>query len=235
MIGVLAIFLTNYRTTIIATIPILLLVVLSGTLRLWLPRFRPAAWTLALVLVVIGGAQLWHEMPDRYADVAYIFFDEIEILTQPPQNFSDEERRFFSGRVFLWAEYNEAYIDAKPLQRLIGFGAHAYEGRMRLYAHNTYVSYLYEFGAVGLLLLIVFLVGNLLLVFKVPDVGIMLRLAAAQTGFIILNLATMPLWSTEGMTIYALLLAPCWALQLARPARRSVPDSLRRATRSKHP
>ncbi len=106
---------------------------------------------------------------------------------------------------------------------------------MRLYAHNTYVSYLYEFGAVGLLLLIFFLVGNLLLVFKAPDVDIMLRLAAAQTGFIILNLTTMPLWSTEGMTIYALLLAPCWALQLARPARRSVPDSLRRATRSKHP
>lgn len=234
MIGVLAIFLTSYRTTIIATIPILLLVVLSGTLRLWLPRFRPAARTLALVLVVIGGVLLWHNMPDRYADVAQIF-GNLEILTQPPQDFSDEEKRLFSGRVVLWAEYTEAYIDAKPLQRLIGFGAHAYEGRIRTLAHNTFVSYLYEFGAVGLLLLIFFLVSNLLLVFKVPDVDIMLRLAAAQTGFIILNLTTMPLWSTEGMTIYALLLAPCWALQLARPARRSVPDSLRRATRSKHP
>lgn len=211
-VGIVGIFLANYRTSIIATLPMLMLAVFTGGLSLWPKTMRPAVAATLFVAALLAAPALWDAVPERYADVVHVVND-IEILAKEPYEFTAEERRVFSGRTFIWSQYIQAYLDGDYLTAIIGFGSSSYEGRFALYAHNTFVSYLYEFGVVGLILILYVLLYNLSLTFNIDDGPTRWRLAAAHLGFIILNLATMPLWSTEGMTIYALLLAACWAVQ----------------------
>ena len=66
----------------------------------------------------------------------------------------------FSGRAYLWSQYIEAYLDGSIINILVGFGPEAWVGRFSLYAHNTFVSYLYELGLFGVAAFLWLLISN---------------------------------------------------------------------------
>jgi len=208
--GLLSLMLTNYRTTIIAVIPIVLLVLWNFVSRPWGSRLQLIFASIVGIFVIVSAPFLPSFVPERYSDVIHIF-DNMEVLTKSPMEFNDSEKELLSGRILLWAEYLQAISDSSSVDQLIGQGSLSYEGRMRLFAHNTFISYLYEFGFIGLALISYVLLSNFALAFTAPDADLCSRLAVMHLAFIGLNFLTMPLWSTEGMTLFAIILASTWA------------------------
>ncbi len=60
--------------------------------------------------------------------------DKNTSLLQPPERFSQEETRMFSGRAYLWSQYIDAYLDGSIINILVGFGPEGWVGRFSLYA-----------------------------------------------------------------------------------------------------
>jgi hypothetical protein len=204
------IYLAHYRTTILAALP--LTAVLASLLILrWTPRvLRP----LSLVYVLLGGAGAAALavlfVPPRFLDI-FIVLQSVAELMKPPELFTTDERDLFTGRVYIWAQYLAPWWAASPLVHIFGFGPEAWEGVQQKYAHNTFVSYIYEFGLVGVATLCIFFFTQLVMAARARPVSLAWRLTAALLGFLIANLATMPLWLVEGLILLAVLCALSWA------------------------
>jgi hypothetical protein len=138
-------------------------------------------------------------------------------LVQPPEYFTADERRLFSGRAYIWSTYIDAYLQGNIINLLVGFGPETWVGRFPLYAHNTFVSYLYEFGVFGVAALLWLLLSNFLTALRMNGEE-KLVLTSCHVGFFVLNLATMPIWTLEGAILYALLLSQTWHLDSVRAA-----------------
>ena len=145
---------------------------------------------------------------DRFADIGTML-DKNTSLLQPPERFSQEETLMFSGRAYLWSQYIEAYLDGSIINILVGFGPEGWVGRFSLYAHNTFVSYLYELGLLGVAAFLWLLISNFVVALHAnsDDKPILI---SCHIGFFVLNLATMPFWTLEGAILYALLLSQTW-------------------------
>jgi hypothetical protein len=113
--------------------------------------------------------------------------------------------------VYLWSQYFNAYLDGNIIQLLFGFGPESWVGRFPLYAHNTFVSHLYELGMFGLAAFVWLLLVNMLRAIYTGSAKIIL--VSCHVGFFVLNLATMPIWAIEGDILYAFLLAQTWYMQ----------------------
>ena len=119
---------------------------------------------------------------------------------------------------------------------LVGFGPEGWVGRFSLYAHNTFVSYLYELGLFGIAAFLWILISNFLIALHTTrdDMPILI---SCHIGFFVLNLATMPFWTLEGAILYALLLGQTWHLQSTRAAKEEMlyPRTRLRANASLQP
>jgi hypothetical protein len=165
------------------------------------------------VVVFVGIANL---AQDRFVDIGTAIHKGSSLI-QPPEYFTTEEKRLFSGRMYLWSQYLDAYSRGDIINILIGFGPEAWVGQFALYAHNTFISYMYEFGIFGLAAFSWIVIANFLMAAQTNGES-KLVLLSCHIGFVILNLATMPIWTLEGAILYALLLAQTWYLRSLRTA-----------------
>lgn len=210
-VSVVGIALANYRTALLAAALPAVSLAFSTLLRNVIPRQRGVAFVvLAIVSVFVsfGVAVLAQE---RFADIGTMV-DKNTSLLQPPERFSQEETRMFSGRAYLWSQYIDAYSGGSIINILFGFGPEGWVGRFSLYAHNTFVSCLYELGLVGICVFLWILISNFFMALRAnsDDMPILI---SCHIGFFVLNLATMPFWTLEGAILYALLLGQTWHLQ----------------------
>ena len=130
----------------------------------------------------------------------------------------------FSGRAFIWSQYLTAWLRGDTIVFLFGLGPDAWQGVFTVYAHNTFVSYLYEYGLFGLLGITVVFGAYFSLALSLT--GSVRRLSVISAfSFLILNLATMPLWQVEGNLLFAILLGQVWYMHAAQRARRGQPFS----------
>ncbi|MFT6085198.1 MAG: hypothetical protein ACJA11_000423 [Glaciecola sp.] len=206
LIGTIGIFLTNYRTTIIAVLPVLLIFFFSKAESKIEQKYHPffilafGCCSLFLLSVFFTFNQ------ERFADIG-IVLGSIENLIKAPLYYTELEKDLFSERLYIWSQYLSAFFAADTWTHIFGFGPESYIGRFEKYAHNTFVSFLYEFGYLGFFIFIIF---NLILLknaFLLRNKAISLRIFYSLIGFLTLNLATMPLWALEGMIIYAILIS----------------------------
>jgi len=204
------IVLANYRTTMVATLPLVMMLV-GGTLLRWTPpALRPLSGSYILAGAAALLALIVAFMPARFLDILVVLESSAE-LVKPAADFSAEERELFSGRIFIWAQYLSSWWAGSPLQQALGFGPEAWEGRFPVYAHNTFVSYLYEFGIVGLFALLGFFATQIAVAARAAPPFLATKLVAAMVSYLALNLATMPLWQIEGLILLAILCATSWA------------------------
>jgi hypothetical protein len=167
-------------------------------------RQRPFAVTVAValalpaMLVAIASS----DFAERFADIAKI---QLDMLALRPNFVTDAERDLLSARLYIWSQYLTAFRDANLAQQLVGFGPESWRGVFRLYAHNTFVSYLYEFGYLGLGAFLLFWISNIVFGLRIREAEPRLLVFAAYAGFTILNLATMPVWQIEGLIFFAIL------------------------------
>lgn len=204
LVGLVSILLANYRTAIIAALPLL-----AGVLAFDVaPRFETRSRIAANILLVAGGLMIMVLGVDllaaRFADLGTVLLD-IGHFVKPPSAYPDADQKILSGRPFIWAGYIYRYINGGDLQLLFGFGPNSWVGIFPRYAHNTVVSFIYELGVFGTASLLAiwatFIVGTL----NVVDRQIRSKILLAQIGFFLLNMATMPHYNIEGDIFFAIL------------------------------
>jgi hypothetical protein len=207
--------LANYRTSILAIVPIVFAQFALGTTGMFPKNQRAAVGVVMLTVClgcVIAGALLFQ---NRFNDISVMLSSGGNFI-KPPDEFTRGDVGLMSGRARIWSEYIYGYLSGSELQRLIGFGADSWVNVFTRYAHNTLISQLYEYGIAGVLALLylwVSMFGAALRVRRGPRT----KLVAAHLSFIVLNFATMPLWMIEGYIFYGVICG--YTLYLLKPVR----------------
>lgn len=195
----------NYRTTVLAYLGMVLIL-----LMMYIWRSGVLVKVLALCLLpfvflplsLISGSSLG----ERFSEIP-LFLSQIGELLIPYDYYYRDDRRFFSGRVYIWNMYITAWYEAGLKEHILGFGPGSWKDFYRYYPHNTFVSALYETGLLGLsflALLFLSVMGLIVRRIRLPYVRVAL---ASYFGFVVLNLATMPLWQIEGLLLFSFVLS----------------------------
>ena len=207
---VVGLALANYRTALLAAAVPASSLTVSKLVEKFVPKQRAIVVVFLAVITVFVFVGVGTLARERFADLGTTL-DKGASLIKPAEHFTTEEKRLFSGRLHLWSQYIEAYFDGDSINILVGFGPDSWVGRFSTYAHNTFISYLYEFGLFGLAALLWILISNFLMAARVRGTAGLI-LVSCHIGFIVLNLSTMGIWTLEGAILYALLLSQTWYL-----------------------
>lgn len=198
------IFAANYRTSLIAVAPIAFGYFVFGAARSAAPGRR---FMISIVgLMIMSGAMVAasYVMSDRLSDIGVMASGTGDLIRSPDE-FTAAERDLMSGRLYLWNAYFDAYRSGSDVHLLLGNGADSWIDVFGLYAHNTLVSYLYEFGLAGTTLIVLIWLAMIVRACRIKDWALRGQLVCTHIGFILLNMATMPFWQIEGLILYALL------------------------------
>ncbi len=204
LLTVLAVLLANYRTAILAMMPVLAGFVFVEGLSRFDRKSRAFVGVMLIPIVLIGVIFGADKLGERFSDLGTMF-TEYERFMKPAAQFSSDDQKVMSGRLYIWSMYLTGYAGGSDLQLLFGYGPNSWVGVIWKYAHNTLVSYVYELGPLGAIALVIiwatFLYGTL----RITDAVMRNKLLLAQAGFFLFNLATMPHWMIEGIVLYALI------------------------------
>jgi hypothetical protein len=218
--------LANYRTAIVAFAPMVFMQFNADVISRFSPRIRIMIGLVILGVSTIGLIAAAWFLREKFADLGTIFGDPGRLI-KPPEQYTFEEQRLLSARPYLWANYIDAYLDGGRRNLVLGFGPNAWEGKFPVYAHNTLVSTLYEYGIFGVIAMIVLWGWMFALALRVKQ-GPKGKLLAAHASFLLLNMATMPHWTIEGNLLYAIICGYTFYLSLGpapAPAARTAPEA----------
>lgn len=196
-----AIVFANYRTALLAALPLMAGHLLIGSGQGFKADLAVVVRILVGITTVVVGILLFTFLAQRLTDIATATQD-ITSLFKPPELYDTQNRKLFSGRVLIWSDYVFTTISGSMSNILIGFGPDAWEGTFAKYAHNVYVSYIYEFGFIGLG---VHLLVTLSFFWMAISTKHSRRWAvvACHLGYGILSIGTMPTVTIEGVILYA--------------------------------
>lgn len=192
----------NYRTTILAFAPLAFVQFNLDILDRFPQRQRGLVAIGILTvsgLLALGAAWM---LRDRFADLA-VTLSNIDDLMKPQSEYTYDERLLLSTRPYIWSGYIYAWLDGGNKNHILGFGPDSWMTVFPVYAHNTLISQLYEYGVVGVgaIILLWATMGACALQVKRGPRG---KLLAAHASFLILNMATMPHWMIEGDILYGI-------------------------------
>lgn len=197
------IVLANYRTTLVAIAPLLLAYFGFSTLQRFPLRDRPFVVSALIVVVAIafGLASLF--FAERFGDVSVAASGDVNFF-KPADEYTVEESRLLSGRPRIWSMYIYGWLRGDLTEYVIGSGPESWSRDFTVYAHNTLINGLYEYGVVGV-------VGILFLWFSMLAAALRVRhpnrgvLIGAHLSFLMLNMSTMPMWMIEGNILYGII------------------------------
>ncbi|WP_028969888.1 O-antigen ligase family protein [Sphingomonas sp. URHD0057] len=214
-LSIVGIGLANYRTTILGMVPLLIVQLFTAVPRAVPLQQRGLVRSAMLALAVCAAAGAIAVDPTRFSDIAKVATHGTGLI-KPPHEFSADDRRVLSGRIYIWSSYLYAYNEATPTQKVFGTGPDAWAEQFRFYAHNTLISYLYELGVLGVAAILLLWGTMLSIAWHVPGT-MRAQVLGAHASFFLLNMATMPHWQIEGNILYGLICG--YTLALARPGR----------------
>ncbi|QJR80193.1 O-antigen ligase domain-containing protein [Alteromonas pelagimontana] len=204
-LGCVLLLLVNYRTSILAILPLTAFFIFNAAEAKIAQRHKPVFFITSIIGMGFVFLALSYTMQNRFADV-FVFLSSWDDLIKAPAYYTEEEKDIFSARVYLWSMYINAYVNGDAIRMLIGYGPESWSGVFPKYAHNTYVSFLYEYGMIGLVCFLLAVGSFVKHSLKIKNKRFALMLFSSMVGFLIMNLATMPLWNIEGLILYAILI-----------------------------
>jgi len=207
--------LANYRTVLLAIVPIVVTQFALGTTQMFSRAQQAAVGIFMSIVCFFAVVAAGSVLQDRFQDVFTIIASGGAGVIKPPSSFTLSDQGLMSGRAYIWSEYFYGYLAGTDAQKLIGLGPNSWVFAFRAYAHNTLVSQLYEYGILGVAALLYFWASMLFAALRVRR-GPRTMLIAAHLTFIMLNMATMPLWMIEGYIFYAVICG--YTLYLLKPA-----------------
>jgi hypothetical protein len=202
-LAVFLLVLVNYRTAILTILPIAAVFYFTLVEQRLKPSQKAPILTVVTMLFVMVFFALSLTMQERFADVG-IMLSNLDLIVKAPMYFSDAEQDIMSARVYIWSQYIDAFSNANTLNQIFGFGPDSWKQRFALYAHNTFVSYLYEYGVLGLVSFLLVCILMTLQPLSLQDRKLAKILVLSFLGFLTMNLATMPLWNIEGLIFFSI-------------------------------
>lgn len=210
----LQVALANYRTNILSVLPPLFGFIYFHFLHKGLPLAKVTAALGMLAAAMVLTTVDFSSVVERFAEIGTVV-DSTAQLIKSPLYYTEWEQDYFSARVYIWSQYIDGYLQSNSAQHVIGLGADAWEHQFRKYAHNTFISLLYELGLLGCIGIVYIFLRTMLLCLSGPMTTYSAQLLLCFVGFLVMNLGTMPLWQIEGMILFAVLSALAWELKLA--------------------
>ncbi|WP_334039517.1 O-antigen ligase family protein [Alteromonas macleodii] len=210
-LSVILLISVNYRTSVLTILPIAAVFYFTLVEQRLKPSQKVPVLSIVTMAIVLAFMVLSFTMRERFSDVG-LLISNLDIIFKSPIYFSEAEKDIMSARVFIWSQYIDAYNNAGALNQLIGFGPDSWKGVFAKYAHNTYVSNLYEYGVIGFSAFIFMCAFCLQQAFNIANRGLSKIVAFSVIGFFIMNMATMPLWNIEGLIFFAILISVVFAL-----------------------
>ncbi|QCZ94450.1 O-antigen ligase family protein [Salinimonas iocasae] len=204
-LGCILLVIANYRTSVLAILPLAAIFAFNSMEARIAPRYKAVFLIAAFFGMGLAFLLLSYSMQDRFADV-FVFLGSLDELMKAPMYYSEAEKDIFSARVYIWSQYIYTYWQGDWIHQLVGWGPESWSGRFPKYAHNTYVSFLFEYGAFGLLCFLLAVTGFLKQSLRIKNRRYSLMLCSSMVGFLIMCFATMPLWNIEGLILYAILI-----------------------------
>lgn len=200
---IVGIVLANYRTTLVATAPLVLMFFGFSSLSRFTPRDRPFVVSALIVLGALAFGLVSILFSERFQDLTVATSGHVNFF-KPPEYYTPEEARLLSGRAAIWSRYIYGWLRGDLLQYVIGFGPESWNGVFPLYAHNSLVNYLYEYGIVGVIGALYLWLTMLTAALRVqhPHRGVVI---GAHLSFLVLNMSTMPMWMIEGNMLYGII------------------------------
>jgi len=196
----------NYRTTLLASLflgAFVLFAIYKNTQII----SNKIIMVLLVILVVLGTTVFAPSyLFERFQEIPDVISQYSRFLTLP-EYYSKEEQNFFSGRIYIWSTYISDALDGTDIQLLLGQGMNAWKERFSVYAHNTFVSFFYELGILGLGIFSLLIVNGYRRILQIRKSDISLSLCAVYSAFFVLNLGTMPLWQVEGIILFSFIIA----------------------------
>lgn len=202
-LAVILLILVNYRTAILTILPIAAVFYFTLIEQRLKPSQKAPVLTIVAMLFTAVFLVLSLTMQERFADVG-LMLGNLDLITKAPIYFSEAEKDIMSARVYIWSQYINAFNNADLLHKLLGFGPDSWKGVFAKYAHNTFVSNLYEYGYLGFYSFIGMMLFALKEAFKIHKKNLAKIVGLSIIGFLIMNLATMPLWNIEGLIFFAI-------------------------------
>ncbi len=193
----------NYRTTILAFAPLAFAQFNLDVLGRFTRRQR--VFLTVVILAVSGLAAMgaaWM-LRDRFLDLVTAL-QSIDDLMKRQIFYTADERQLLSARPYIWSGYIYGWLDGGTRNLLAGFGPNSWVGIFPVYAHNTLVSTLYEYGVIGVAAISLMWAWMLSAALRIKN-GPKGKLIAAHISFFLLNMATMPLWMIEGNILYGII------------------------------
>ena len=205
ILGCVLLVLANYRTSVLAILPMAAIFAYTTLEARIAARYKPVFLITAFFGMALLFLLLSYSMQDRFADV-FVFLTSLDDLIKAPMYYSEAEKDIFSARVYIWSQYIYVFSEGPWINQVIGWGPESWNGRFPKYAHNTYVSFLFEYGLLGLTLFLLTVGRFLWHSLRIKNRRFALMLFASMVGFLIMCFATMPLWNIEGLILYAILI-----------------------------
>jgi hypothetical protein len=202
-LAVFLLVLVNYRTAILTILPIAAVFYFTLVEQRLKPSQKAAVLTVVTALFVVIFFGLSLTMQERFADVG-LMLNNLDLILKAPIYFSESEKDIMSARVFIWSQYINAFVTADGLNQIFGFGPDSWKFRFNLYAHNSFVSYLYEYGVLGLGSFLMVCIVMITQPLGLKDKKLSKILTLSFLGFLMMNLATMPLWNIEGLIFFSI-------------------------------
>jgi hypothetical protein len=140
---------------------------------------------------------------ERFVDLVTTFSD-LGNLMKRQSEYTLDERHLLSNRAYMWSGYIYGYLDGGTKVHILGWGPDSWTKFTAIYAHNTLVSTLYEYGVVGVVAVILMWATMLYCALRAKH-GPRGKLLAAHLCFFVLNMATMPHWMIEGDILYGII------------------------------
>lgn len=196
-------FAANYRTSVIAMLPLLIYLLASIPVLAVRRNARLLVASVGALLAFVAVSSADFQLGDRAQSVIDFATSPNELI-RPLDSFTEDERRQASGRSYVWSKYIEGFNQSTPLQKLIGHGPDSWEAVFNVYAQNTVISYLYEIGWIGAGIVIILWLVMLLMAFRTPP-SVMPALLLLHFGYAVLNMSTQPFWAVEGLMMYGLI------------------------------
>jgi hypothetical protein len=206
IVSLFGIFLTNHRTALMGTLPVIGMMGISVLGHLKAPALR-VVLVLAMGVGVLAATPFaFDAVSERYRAIGE-FALNLDKAFADPMTLSESERRLGSGRIGDWSTLLYAWRDGDAVTHLLGFGPET----VPVQPHNEYVGFLFQFGVIGLALFVVILAWQVVLTFQVKDRILGLRLLACTIGFIVVCFTTNQVWAIEGLLTLAIINAVTWA------------------------
>ena len=212
LLSIFLILKANYRTTILASVPLIFFFLASFSVKYL--KNHAVIYILIVILLLPLLAILQFSnfdlgLQNRFSDLVFIV-EKGSKLIKPPDYYTEADQDILSSRAYIWSNYLDKYFNGNVVNWMWGYGPSSWKNYFVNYAHNTYISYLFEFGFIGLLAMLSIWFVNFLFALRLIRTEIGISLLLIQAGFFILNMGTIPLWQIEGLILFAIITSFTW-------------------------